>query len=442
MNNQYRNGFYARIAAGLAAMLLTAAAPVSPPPAFSGQVTPVHSASALQDADFYLLSAIEQNEDAHAALLANDALRQLGYDIAARYKRTASFCETAVAKAENDDDSAVPPEAAKCVAEPMRWTDAERKTSAEAIGRLYDTSPAFARLVREHLRPSGYFRLYEKQDDRALLVSAWSDAMQAIDHIILVYGEGEKPRYAEIDSVIYPPNGVFYRYFLANLIRDTVRTGKTNGPAYAMTLHFALELLRANRRDDAVRQYAMQEKENAAAYRRMQTMDWAQYKYASIFVPGYSPEIAYEPLNPAAKLRLKRGVELYRAGLAPVIIVSGGNLRPIGTPYTEAMEMKRYLMSEYGVPENAILIDPLARHTTTNMRNVARLLFRVHAPERKKSLVTGQVHYIASAGFRDRCQRDFGYVPYTLHAWLDFDTMEFLPVKTSTHLDASDPMDP
>jgi uncharacterized SAM-binding protein YcdF (DUF218 family) len=33
--------------------------------------------------------------------------------------------------------------------------------------------------------------------------------------------------------------------------------------------------------------------------------------------------------------------------------------------------MKRSLMADYGVPENAILIDPHARHTTTNMRNTA-----------------------------------------------------------------------
>ena len=90
----------------------------------------------------------------------------------------------------------------------------------------------------------------------------------------------------------------------------------------------------------------------------------------------------------------------------------------------------------------AILIDPIARHTTSNMRNAARLIFSSGAPFGMKSLVTGQVSYIGSAGFAARNRRDYGYVPYVLHDRLDFDTYEFTPVPASLHREATDPMDP
>jgi uncharacterized SAM-binding protein YcdF (DUF218 family) len=38
--------------------------------------------------------------------------------------------------------------------------------------------------------------------------------------------------------------------------------------------------------------------------------------------------------------------------------------------------MKHDLIARLGIPAAAILVDPHARHTTTNMRNAARLLYR------------------------------------------------------------------
>ena len=48
----------------------------------------------------------------------------------------------------------------------------------------------------------------------------------------------------------------------------------------------------------------------------------------------------------------------FRQKKAPFILVSGGNVHPNLTPYNEALEMKMALMREFGVPENAILVDP------------------------------------------------------------------------------------
>jgi hypothetical protein len=45
-------------------------------------------------------------------------------------------------------------------------------------------------------------------------------------------------------------------------------------------------------------------------------------------------------------------------------------------------------MSRFGIPANAIIVDPHARHTTTKMRNAARLIYRYGMPFSAKALVT------------------------------------------------------
>ena len=60
--------------------------------------------------------------------------------------------------------------------------------------------------------------------------------------------------------------------------------------------------------------------------------------------------------------------------------MSGGFVHPAQTPYAEAIEMKKALIADFSIPQEAILVDPHARHTTTNMRNAARLLYRYAIP--------------------------------------------------------------
>lgn len=402
---------------------------------------PLAGPSPLQDLNFYLLTLLEQSPDALAALSSDSELEAIRLASAARAQAAAAACEVAI-EAASQDRVVADEVAAACAPSALRWTDAERQAAAAAFGRVYDRTPAVRRLVGDHMRPSGRFQRDAALDDRTLMIAAWTQAQDAIDRIIRVYALGERPRYADIDSVIYPADGSYYRGIQAQLIRLVALDADRPGPAWGLARTYALELMDVNLRDDAVRQTAMQETENAPTLARLTGIRWDDYRYAAILVPGYSPEIAYEPLNPGAKFRLRYGVEHFRAGLAPVIIVSGGRLRPIGTEYTEALEMKRHLILRYGIPADAILIDPLARHTTTNMRNAARLIFRTGAPIGKKSLVTGQVSYIGHQSFADRCMNVFGYLPYVLHERIDFDTYEFTPVLTSLHREATDPMDP
>jgi hypothetical protein len=144
-------------------------------------------------------------------------------------------------------------------------------------------------------------------------------------------------------------------------------------------------------------------------------------------------------------MRLELAVARFRAGKAPFIIVSGGYVHPNQTPFNEAFEMKKSLIADFGVPAEAILIDPHARHTTTNLRNAARLAFRYGMAVDRPMLITSdqsQSAYVTGLVFRDRCLKELGYQPGVLGARLSKFDVEFTPGLDSLHADAHDPLDP
>jgi uncharacterized SAM-binding protein YcdF (DUF218 family) len=67
--------------------------------------------------------------------------------------------------------------------------------------------------------------------------------------------------------------------------------------------------------------------------------------------------------------RVECGVGLFRAGAAPVLVLSGGGYGAV----PEAERMRRAALAA-GVPEAALLIDPVSRDTFENARETARLL--------------------------------------------------------------------
>jgi hypothetical protein len=107
--------------------------------------------------------------------------------------------------------------------------------------------------------------------------------------------------------------------------------------------------------------------------------------------------------------------------------------------------MKRALMRDFKVPEDAILIDPHARHTTTNIRNAARLMFRYGIPTDRPALITTQSYHldsIAAPTFDERNELELGYRPYTSKKRLSRFELEWLPNVLSLHADPMDPLDP
>ncbi len=75
---------------------------------------------------------------------------------------------------------------------------------------------------------------------------------------------------------------------------------------------------------------------------------------------------------------------LYHAGVAPALLLSGG-----GHPVSEAEVMRRLALAA-GVPESALLVEPLSRNTLENATHVAGLL--ASRPGTAIILVTDRYH--------------------------------------------------
>ena len=107
----------------------------------------------------------------------------------------------------------------------------------------------------------------------------------------------------------------------------------------------------------------------SAAIARARTLDWSHYPYTAIVVPGIGPDDLDVSLSARGKLNVRLAAARFAQGLAPFTLVSGGRVHPRGTHYAEALEMRRALMERFGIPGDCIVVDPYARHTTTNLCN-------------------------------------------------------------------------
>jgi uncharacterized SAM-binding protein YcdF (DUF218 family) len=75
--------------------------------------------------------------------------------------------------------------------------------------------------------------------------------------------------------------------------------------------------------------------------------------------------------SPVFAARLDHAIDLFHAGLAPRLVVTGGKAE--GDRTTEAATARRYAI-ERGVPETAILVEDASRTTLDSIRGVAALL--------------------------------------------------------------------
>ena len=163
-----------------------------------------------------------------------------------------------------------------------------------------------------------------------------------------------------------------------------------------------------------------------------------------ILVLGSGPPDSVRLSKIGAK-RADQAAQLFLERKAPLLILSGGHVHPMQTPFNEAIEMKKYVMEKFKIPEKSILIDPHARHTTTNFRNAARLAFRYGIPTDQKALVTSSEDHIAlitKEGFRIRCSTELGYFPMEFINRISPLAAEFKPAVASLFFDANDPLDP
>jgi hypothetical protein len=390
---------------------------------------PLRLEAPIQDKNFYLLSLIERTPAAAQALQS-----EAGLSAVARRKREA------LAKA----FPACAPEPT-CAIEPFRFTPEESTETATALRHIYKHSEAVRRLVDGPLRQSGaYIRLHGRGGDD-VLVAAWLEAAKGINKIIDVYGYGRAPRYPLIDSASFDVKSAEYH----SAIHTAAGTlGEQAGDLklfFQPSLRFALYLLEINKRDEAGRHEPLEARDNQAALRHLAAIRWERFPYTVIVVPGAGADRTTWNISPESKLRLDLAARRFKAGKAPLILVSGGYVHPNQTLYCEAIEMKKSLIADYGVPAEAILVDPHARHTTTNLRNAARLMFRYGIPLTRKALITTDAYqsaYIESGTFTKRCDDELGYRPHQVLGRVSAFDLEFLPRSESLQIDPLDPLDP
>lgn len=114
----------------------------------------------------------------------------------------------------------------------------------------------------------------------------------------------------------------------------------------------------------------------------------------AIVVLGGAMEAAKPPerLHPdlgAAADRVWHAARLFRAGKAPLILASGGNLPWSGIERPEAAAIAE-LLQEFGVPANAIVLEARSRTTRENRDNSLPILHALGA--RRILLVTSALH--------------------------------------------------
>ena len=390
---------------------------------------PVRFEAPVQDKNFYLLSMLERTPDVRDSVKAEPALARIAAERLAALDKAAKTCNL-------DLD---------CYTAAFQWSDAQAKDAGNALAGLYRTSAAVRRLTDGALRASGMYVRYQNLTGDQLLDHAWADCIHGINRMIDVYGLGKAPRYPAIDSITYDVKTDAWRHVVQNLTATLEDNRGSLAIFSSPSMRFALELMWLNHRDEAGRFEPMETGENALAVRRIKSTDWAKYPYSVIVVPGAGNDLPGFRLSPEGKLRDEIAVKRFREGKAPFLLVSGGFVHPSQTEFAEAIEMKRDLMMRFGIPADAILVDPHARHTTTNMRNAARLMYRYGMPFDKKALVTtdlGQSQSIESPAFAKRCMDELGYVPQQILGRTSPFDLEFLPTLDSLQADPQDPLDP
>jgi DUF218 domain len=392
-------------------------------------IKPLTLHAALQDKDFFLLSLLQANAEVRSALVADKALDQISAE-------RQQFLTLALRTCKGN---------AGCTLKALVWTEEEIRAISFALAQDYKNDPSLRKLVDGDLRSSGAYVLYQKESGEDLLVNAWEVCARGLNNIISVYGQGAAPRYPQIDSISLDVNSADFQQRIASLTSRISDEASTPELFFEPSLTAALQLLALNHRDEAARLEPMESSVNQAALRSIPAIRWSSYAYSVIVVPGAGPADPNVALSDAGRWRTALAAEEYHAGKAPFVLLSGGYVHPSQTQFAEAIEMKKALLHDYHVPEEAILVDPHARHTTTNMRNAAREIYRYNIPMSKPALVVSdpaQITYIEGQPFADRCMKELGYVPYQLVKRASDTSLVFLPMIDSLQQDPLDPLDP
>jgi len=312
-----------------------------------------------------------------------------------------------------------------CVIEATIWTDQDRAIVAK-------------------LATTGVLRSVKSNADLPVAV-ALDQELDGVNVVLRVYGLGLAGRYPKIDGPVFATGTPFFADSVKVAI-DTARAASDAPPAtIAASVRLAVALLDANDAVAATRFEPLDQRENAGARALAARTDWKAFRYSLLIVPGVGPEDAGTALSPRSKLHALLAAQRYRQGLAPFILVSGSAVHPRGTRFVEAVEIRRALVERYAIPADRVILEPYARHTTTNLRNATRRMVALGMPlDRPTLIVTDaeQSKYIESQTFSDRNRTELGYLPGAVGRRLSPYDLEFRPSRLSLRQDPRDPLDP
>jgi uncharacterized SAM-binding protein YcdF (DUF218 family) len=138
--------------------------------------------------------------------------------------------------------------------------------------------------------------------------------------------------------------------------------------------------------------------EDAAGERRVEALPAAPaiVVLGGAVEPPLAPWRVYPDLK-AASDRVWHAARLYRAGKAPLLVLSGGTMYQGEMPEAEAM---RQFLVDLGVPASALLLEAQSQTTTENAADTARLLRQRGIG--KILLVTSALHMRRARGLFER----------------------------------------
>ncbi|NCI48788.1 YdcF family protein [Sediminibacterium roseum] len=396
----------------------------------------VEAKNIVQRKNYYLLTLFDAIPEVRRMLGADEVLKQMATTKTDSVRYALQHCERD----------------GLCYTSKLKFSEEDIKTVGNRLRALYKPGNALDRLVQQHLVPSGCYILFQSAAPVEMLVKAWEQDAMGVNFCIGVYAEGRKPNYPLIDSISFNtrdarnPNG-FANGYVSLLYNTTsllsVETTHAS-PFYQLPLMAAAYFLEMNERGQAADFEPMEAGENRAAVQKIKTTDWSKYKYTVILVPGAGPEDPRVALSAEGMLRCRLAALQYKQGLAPFVVVSGGKVHPYKTVYCEATEMKKFMVETLQVPASAIIIDPHARHTTTNMRNTARLMYRYGIPMNRPGIATttrGQSTMIGTT-LVARCLKELNEAPYRNGTRLSETSVEFYPLPEALHINPTEPLDP
>ena len=269
--------------------------------------------------------------------------------------------------------------------------------------------------------------------------------LRGLNAVLQTYGFGAQSRYPKIDGPVEKVDGAGFKESVADAIW-LADAGK-HDPAVRLdpSIALAIALIDANERRDAVLFEPLDGAHNAAPFALAKKTDWQRYRYSAIIIPGVGPENPALSISARSKLHLQLAARRFAQGDVAFIITSGAAVHPKGSTYVEAVEMRRTLVERFGIPAERIVIEPYARHTTTNLRNATRRLHAMGAPLDKPTLIVAnasQSSYISSPEFAARNPAELGYDPGTIGQRHSPYEVEFTPSIRSLRVDPWDPLDP